>query len=124
MPRKKKLPSRKGKKRYSEKRKQALLEKYSQLRSEGHNAQDAAKTIGVPYITLHTWEKKAGRTKARQGRVKKPARAIGRARGRGRPSGSRATKSKKGNLTLVTPAGFKIEGITPKELIQVLNQLK
>ena len=62
MPRKKKAikkakpaPVKEGKKtgkRYSDKRKQALLARYNELRKGGKNTTDAAKAVGVPYMSL------------------------------------------------------------------------
>jgi hypothetical protein len=87
----------------------------------------------VSYITLLKWEKATGkRIKTRRGRpagkkgkkgvskkamLKKALKVLGK---RGRPP-----KAKKAEgLTLVTPSGFRIEGITSAELIKVLKSLK
>jgi len=88
------------------------------------SADKAAKKVGISYITLLKWEKKSGKKfKAKRGRPagKKSAmkKALKGSKKKGRPP-----KSKKGGLTLVTPTGFCIEGITSAELIKVLKALK
>jgi len=44
-------------KRYEDVEKVKLLNDYQELRDGGKNAIDAAKEVGVPYITLRTWQK-------------------------------------------------------------------
>jgi hypothetical protein len=46
-----------GVKRYSGSKKIDLLEKYRELRKEGASAKEAAKAVGVSYLTLRQWEK-------------------------------------------------------------------
>jgi len=120
-------------KHYSAKRQANLLKKYHELRKGGTSADKAAKKVGVSYLTLLRWEKKSGkRIKIKRGRPsnKKRSRtakgaeaalkkALKVPKKRGRPP-----KAKKGGLTLVTPSGFRIEGITSAELIKVLRRLK
>ncbi|HUU03199.1 MAG TPA: hypothetical protein VM425_17330 [Myxococcota bacterium] len=136
MPRKKKAikkakqaPVKEGKKtgkRYSDKRKQALLARYNKLRKGGKNTTDAAKAVGVPYITLHNWEKKSGGAeksvkKTNAKKTLKKAMKIP----RGKKKAARlAKKAATGKLVLVTPTGFRIEGISSGELIKVLKALK
>jgi hypothetical protein len=113
-------------KRYSDKKKQALLARYYDLRKDGKNTADASKAVGVPYITLHNWEKKAGGAKKS---VKKasPKKTLKKAvkipRGR-KAVAHKTKKTATGRLVLVTPTGFRIEGISSGELIKVLKALK
>ena len=130
-PAKKRKAAKKGKrgKRYSAKRQATLLAKYHELRKGGMSAQKAAKKVGVSYLTLLKWEKatgkriktKRGRPPGKKGMPKKAAlkKALKVPKRRGKP-----LKAKKGTLTLVTPSGFRIEGITSAELIKVLRGLK
>ncbi len=119
------IPKAKGKrgKRYSTKRQSALLDKYHELRKGGLAADKAAKKVGVSYLTLLKWEKATGkRIKSKRGRPpgkKSALKKALKATKRGRPP-----KAKIEGLTLVTPTGFRIEGITTKELIKVLKNLK
>jgi DNA-binding XRE family transcriptional regulator len=102
-------------KRYSKGRKLALLSKYRELRKKGMTAQKAAKAVKVSYLTLRKWEKETGAPKL--GRA-----GSGKAGKKGRSAAT--THGKRGGLTLITPAGFRIEGISSKELIQVLKAIK
>ena len=124
-PAKKSKKAKKGKRgrRYSAKRQAALLDKYHELRKGGLNADMAAKKVGVSYLTLLKWEKASGKKiKSKRGRPpgkKSALKKALKAHKKGRPP-----KAKKGGLTLVTPTGFRIEGITTKELIKVLRGMK
>ena len=125
-PKRKPKKAKKGKqgKRYSAKQQARLLKKYHELRKGGMSADKAAKKVGVSYLTLLKWEKKTGkRIKAKRGRPPGKKAALKKAlkvpKKKGRPP-----KVKKGGLTLVTPSGFRIEGITSAELIKVLRGLK
>ena len=128
---KKKASGKKGEgrgKRYSEQQKSKLLDKYHEARSGGMTAQQAARKVGISYLTLLRWEKSLGkappktsRKAAKTGRKNKAGRkkTAGRKPGRkpGRPAG-------KGDLTLVTPSGYRVEGITTAELIRILQAAK
>jgi hypothetical protein len=110
-------------KRYSEKAKNNLLGKYHDLRKTGMAALAAAKKLGVSYITLLSWEKKSGK-KVKVGRpskkkIKSALKKAVKLPKRGRPK----ARPYEG-LALVTPAGYRIEGISAKDLIAVLKALK
>lgn len=112
-------------KRYNAKRQATLLNKYHELRKGGTSADKAAKKVGVSYLTLLKWEKKSGkRIKTKRGRPARKNAALKKAlkvpKKRGRPAKAKKT----GGLTLVTPSGFRIEGITSADLIKVLRGLK
>jgi DNA-binding XRE family transcriptional regulator len=108
-------------KRYTNKQKSTLLSKYKGLRKSGSTAEKAAKKVGVSYITLLNWEKKSGKPKGKKAVRAALKKAVAAPKKRGRKPG---TALKGGGLTLVTPAGFRIEGISTKELIRVLRGLK
>jgi hypothetical protein len=126
----KKRKAAKGKRgrRYSAKRQATLLNKYHELRKGGMSAQKAAKKVGVSYLTLLKWEKKTGkRIKTKRGRPKGKKRMSKKAalkKALKVPKGKKKAVKRAGGLTLVTPSGFRIEGITPAELIKVLRGLK
>ncbi len=126
-------------KRYSDKRKATLLAKYHEIRKAGGTTDAAAKKLGVPYITLRAWEKKAGKPAAKEALKKAVAPRRGRKPGRkpGRPRKTAARKTaarktaarkavikKAGGISLITPAGFRIEGISSADLVRVLKALK
>ena len=73
-------------KRYDEAEKVKLLNDYQELRNKGKNADVAAKEIGVPYITLRTWQK-AKEVKPKGKKRGRPAKAAAR--------GAKPTKGKK-----------------------------
>jgi hypothetical protein len=126
------LNAKKGK-RYAPKEKEGLLTKWAELRKGGASAVVAAKQLGVPYITLNAWAKKAGLKlpkKSKGGR--KPGRKPGKAaavrtlrKAVRLPRGPRPKAAPlAGGLTLVTPAGYRIEGIETADLIRVLQALR
>ena len=121
MPKNKAKKSTKTKKRHSDKQKSTLLTKYHGIRKSGSTAEKAAKKVGVAYITLLNWEKKSGKPKGKKAIRAALKKAVAVPKKRGRKPG---TTAKTGGLTLVTPAGFRIEGISTKELIRVLRELK
>ncbi|MBN2496767.1 MAG: transposase [Deltaproteobacteria bacterium] len=102
-------------KRYSADEKASLLARYGELRQSGKKIQEAAKAVGVSYITLHNWEKK----KSKPGRKPGPSARVQTTATR-RPRGQILRDQP---LTLVTPSGYRIEGITPRDLIQVLKAI-
>ncbi len=130
-------------KRYTTEEKKNLLARYNAYRKAGDNVKDASGKVGVPYITLHIWETKGKKKKS----VKKTARQTVKSSSRkktakkktqnpnkkkilkkavtprtGRPKKAPKTHQSKG-LTLVTPRGYRIEGISPSDLIKVLKAL-
>lgn len=109
-------------KRYSEKQKAKLLEKYSLQRKSGSTTVQAAKKVGVTYATILNWQKKPSKPKGKKNTTAILNKAV--ARPRGRKATNQASQKSNGGMALVTPNGYRIEGITPKELIQVLKTLK
>lgn len=109
--------------RYSAKQHTRLLDKYHELRKGGMAADKAAKKVGVSYLTLLKWEKKSGKKiKTKRGRPKGKKAVLKKALKL--PKGKKKAAKPSGGLTLVTPSGFRIEGITSAELIKVLRGLK
>ncbi len=104
-------------KRLTEKQKAKKLAKYRQLREDGKTARQAAKAVGVSYMTLVRWEKAAGKPPKKVGRKagRKPARARV-AAAVGAPASAR--------LTLTTPDGYRIEADNPEDVVAVLKGLK
>jgi len=107
-------------KRYTDKQKSNLLTKYHDLRKSGTNAEKAAKKVGLHYNTILKWESQAGKPQVTSATPKKTTTMQRVQKKRGRKPGI----AKAGGLRLVTPAGFRIEGISTKELIRVLKELK
>jgi histone H1/5 len=105
-------------KRYSDKRRAELLAKYNALCSAGDTTKVAAEKVGVPYITLRSWEKKSGKPTGR-----KPSKARKQATKTQRPA--KAPKpGKRTGMTLTTPTGFRVEGISAAELVRVIKDLR
>jgi len=125
-------------KRYSPEDKHRLLAEYKAYRKAGDNVKDASKKVGVPYITLHLWENKGKKKKVEKSKTKK-GKSAGRAKTKTTnkknvlkkavsPNANRSgrkspRKNKSEGLTLVTPRGYRIEGISPSDLIKVLKAL-
>jgi len=73
----KKTEPKKRVKRYDDAEKVKLLNDYQELRNGGKNADVAAKEVGVPYITLRTWQKaKEKKPKGKKKAVKALARGA------------------------------------------------
>lgn len=67
------LPERKKAKRYDDGTRLKLLNDYQERRNAGENAMVAAKSTGVPYITLRTWQKNIEAQRVAVGaKVRKP----------------------------------------------------
>ena len=102
-------------KRYSSAQKTALLSKYRELRKSGMGLVRAAHQVGVSYQTLRKWEKEAGLA------------TIGR-RGAGKSAKDKLVRTgapkANGGIVLTTPQGFRIEGLSLNDLIQVLQAVK
>ena len=81
---------------YTSHKKAMILREYQALRQAGKTAQEAAKGVKVSYVTLLRWEKEFQPTQADQST----------------------------NLVLTTPDGFRIESDDPKQLAQLLNQMR
>jgi hypothetical protein len=114
-------------KRYTPGEKRSLLAQFKKLHAGGKTAQASAQSVGVPYITLNNWGKKAG-----GGAVKKVAERVGRKPGLkpgrkpGRPANVKkaAMSVSAGGIVLVTPQGYRIEGINAGDLVTILSALK
>ncbi len=119
-------------KRYTDNEKSKLLTKYHEVRKSGTNAEKSAKAVGVHYNTILKWENQAGKPKvtkiASKTKPKKMASGTMTLRRNAYLKKSRtrtaATTIKTDGVVLVTPDGFRIEGIAPKDLVRVLRELK
>ena len=112
-------------KRYSEEAKKELLARYESYRMDGLTAQDAARKAGVPYITLRSWHADSGTGPRRRGRPPKADKARrGRPRKQSQPGRPAGNVASTGALVLVTPSGYRIEAISPKDLVRVLEELR
>jgi len=105
---KKKASKRKKRSRYTPEKKKELLKKYHALCKSGKTTAEAAKEIGVPYITLRTWERKTGKKRGRAGTKAKSA----------------SVSQKSGKLILETPKGYRIEGLSPSDLVKILKEVR
>ena len=103
--------------RYDEAERLKLLGNYQKLRDEGAKADNAASAVGVPYITLRTWQKNieqgAGKSKtqkvARGARVKKVKRAP-----KAEPTSCAA-------VTLVLTDGTRVECASPVDAAEFIK---
>jgi len=118
--------------RYNEEEKQQLLERYQSLVSSGKNVVEAAKEIGVSYVTIRAWQKKDEKpaAKARKRPAAKKARGGKKSRTRAR-SGRKVRQAAKAvarsagkSLAMVMPNGYRIEGFSVDELIKLLKSMK
>lgn len=103
-------------KRYAEANKAKLLSAYQELRNKGTNASVAAKTVGVPYITLRTWQKNS-EMKA------KPQRKLAKSTVR-RVKAAKSKKQKQSTVapvTLVLPNGTRVECASVADAVKFLK---
>ncbi len=122
-------------KRLTDKQRLLVLAKYEKLLAAGMKAPQAAKKVGVSYITLLAWRKKLGKTSTAKPGRKPGRRSAKKAKKAARKSsrkGSRKTakKTRKAapsgsteSLILITPSGYRIEGISPRDLITIMKSL-
>jgi len=119
-------------KQYTDKQKSNMLAKYYEIRKSGTNAEKAAKAVGVHYNTILKWENKVGKPKVTniagktkptktESKTMAPRRNANQKKGRKRTA---PATMKTGDIVLVTPDGFRIEGIAPQDLVRVLRELK
>jgi len=109
-------------KRFTDEKKAAMIAKYHEVRKSGITAEKAAKKVGLHYNTILKWENQAGKPKVSKIANKtKPKKTVSIPKNRGRKPG---TAVKAGNIVLVTPDGFRVEGISPSDLVRVLRELK
>ena len=94
--------------RYDEAEKVKFLNDYQELRNMGKNADVAAKEVGVPYITLRTWQKsKEVKPKGNREAVRAPAKGA-RAPRRGSPKNPKKLAFS-APVVVVLPDGTRIE---------------
>lgn len=113
--------------RKSTKEKLQLLAKFHKLCKNGKTAMDAAKEIGVPYITLHYWSKYVVPTvargaKAKQTPIEKPAQEKPKKAAK-KSAAHKVAKLKVGAVVITFPNGMKVECATPKDAAAVLSAL-
>jgi len=111
----KKAAKRAGK-RHTDKQRAALVAKYEGLLAAGEKTTAAAKKVGVGYITLLNWRKKFGSRKINKKSPRKTSRKQA-------PKRSAVAPAKTGGTVLVTPNGFRIEGLSPKDIIRVMREM-
>jgi len=92
-----KKTSRRGRAGYSQAEREKLLAQYDAKRASGMNAQEAAKALGVSYLSLLRWQKTAGGEAAKPAkRGRKPGRKPKAAQPQGRQAKAKAkTASRK-----------------------------
>ncbi len=95
---------------YSQKEKTKLLAKFSQIRTSGKTALQAASSIGVSYMTLLRWERANGK-----------AASLTQS---GKRSRAGTTDQATNKMSLTTPGGYRIEANSTTDIIKVLMALK
>lgn len=103
-------------KRYTQQEKTDLLTKYNQLRELGTNAYDAAKKVGISYITIRSWEKKGGVGRRTRGAAADPSGAASRNQTQALPATSPSS-----GIVLTCPNGCRLEGLTAEEALKILR---
>jgi len=102
-----------------------LLTKYHDFRKSGTNAEKAAKKVGLHYNTILKWENQDGKPKVTRAAPKKTAASTGALKRKvTRKKGRKPVAAKTGDIVLVTPDGFRIEGISAKDLVRVMRELR
>ncbi len=114
--RKKAAPKR-GRKRLNDKQRASLVARYEKLLDAGEKTAVAAKKVGVGYLTLLNWRKKFGSRKITKNPPKKTSRKKA-------PKRASVVKAKTGGIVLIMPNGFRIEGISPKDIVLLMREMK
>ncbi len=90
-----KKTSRRGRAGYSQAEREKLLAQYDAKRASGMNAQEAAKALGVSYLSLLRWQKTAGGEAAKPAkRGRKPGRKPKAAQPQGRQAKAKTASRK------------------------------
>ncbi len=99
----KKRGARRKTKRYSEEFKRDALRLVNHLKASGWTQQAISKSLGMPWVTFKRWQESYEREK---------------------PGGFRPVKVvDRKAVTLVSPSGWRIEGLTLDELVEVAGRL-
>jgi len=118
----KKTKTKKVAKRYDEAVKVQLLNAYHELRTGGKNAAVAAKEVGVPYITLRTWQKAR---EVKPTASKKPgkvfARGVRPSRKLKEPKKAPKSADAASTVVVVLPDGTRVEGLSAKEAVDFIK---
>ena len=99
------FPAHSPRRRYSREEREAIVEQVRRLRSEGMTMTAVVAEVGVSQMTLAKWLKAANPGPAFLPVVVAP------------------TTPPPASLTLVTPAGYRIEGLTMDALLALLGRL-
>ena len=113
-------------KKYSARQKTRKLGRYDQLRKAGKTAQQAAKAVGVGYPTLLKWEKEGERPGKRAGEIdidRALAQAFAAAKNGPKMTTAAPSVPSEG-MVLVTPSGYRLQGLSSKDLYMLLDALE
>lgn len=92
---------------YTPEQREELLRQFEEWRAEGSTALDAAKKIGVSYVTLLAWQKKLRQPELQKDPV----------------PGNVPLQPEKGKVVLTTPNGLQIKG-TCESVVKILKRLR
>ena len=112
---------------YSPEQRTELLGQYNDLRKQGVKAVDAAKKVGVTYITLHSWAgKKNPKKPAVKKQVKRPPKQLKRGLQKKAAVIASAPETAAPTIEILTPDGFQIKcrGISFSEVEAALRDLR
>lgn len=98
--------TRSTRRRYSASEREALVAQARRMRAEGMKTAAIVNELGITAVTLARWFKEANPAPAFL-----PVQLIA------------ASTAPSTGLTLVTPGGFRLEGLTPETAVAVLRQL-
>ena len=92
---------------YTPEQREELVKQFEEWREEGHTAIEAAKKVGVSYVTLLAWQKKLRQPKLEKDPV----------------PGTVPLQPEKGKVVLTTPNGLQIKG-TCESVVKILKGLR
>lgn len=94
--------------RYSQEERDAITQQARRMRAEGMKMSAIVSELGVSSLSLTKWLKES-----RPAPAFLPVQVVG----------AGVTTNTSADMTLVTPSGYRVEGLTPDTLLALLRQL-
>jgi hypothetical protein len=93
---------------FDSKQREEIMKKWHALREKGENAQDAAKKVGVSYLSLHKWEARFGKGAKAEKVAKEEPTVVSLQEHRAKKA-TTVEVAPSGCIMVTTPNGFKVE---------------
>jgi len=95
---------------FDTKQREEIMKKWYALREKGENAQDAAKKVGVSYLSLHKWEARFGGKPTKAEKAPKDLKPVASLQEHREKKVTKVEMTSNGKSIMVTtPNGFRVE---------------